>query len=251
MTGITAIIPTRNEAHNIIDAIKSVNFADEIIIVDSFSTDKTIELAKPFAHKIIQREYENSASQKNWAIPQAQYPWIFLLDADERVPSTLRDEIIETVKKDQGISGFWIKRQNYFMGKKIRFSGWQGDKVIRLFKRDNCRYENKNVHAEIISKGEISSLSNKLTHNTYISKEEYQNKLKRYARWQAQDYNKKTGRITPFHTVLKPSIRFLKHYIIQLGFLDGYVGLIISLYQAKAVAMRYKYLKEYRHANRN
>ena len=97
MQGITAIIPTKNEAHNIIEAIKSVDFADEIMIVDSFSTDNTLDLAKPLVHKIIQREYENSASQKNWAIPQAKHQWIFLLDADERVTSELRDEIIKTV----------------------------------------------------------------------------------------------------------------------------------------------------------
>jgi len=250
MKGITAIIPTRNEAHNIIEAIKSVNFADEIMIVDSFSTDNTITLAKQLAHKVIQREYENSASQKNWAIPQAKYPWIFLLDADERITPGLRDEIIETVNKNENISGFWIKRQNYFMGKEVRFSGWQGDKVIRLFKRDECKYENKHVHAEIISDGNISILKNKLLHNTYISKEAYQKKLERYAKWQAKDYDKKIIKITPFHTFLKPMIRFLKHYFLQLGILDGYVGFIISSYQAKAVAMRYKYLQEYRDANR-
>lgn len=250
MKEITAIIPTRNEAHNIIEAIKSIDFADEIMIVDSFSTDNTITLAKPLVHRVIQREYENSASQKNWAIPQAKYPWIFLLDADERVTPELRDEIIETVNRNENISGFWIKRQNYFMGKKIRFSGWQGDKVIRLFKRDECKYENKHVHAEIISEGKISMLKNKLLHNTYISKEAYQNKLERYAKWQAKDYEKKVKTITPFHTLLKPMVRFFKHYFLQLGILDGYVGFIISSYQAKAVAMRYKYLQEYRDANR-
>jgi len=251
MKGITAIIPTRNEAHNIIEAIKSVDFADEIMIIDSFSTDNTIALAKPLVHRIIQREYENSAAQKNWAIPQAKYPWIFLLDADERVTSELRDEIIETVKKNENISGFWIKRKNHFMGKAVRFSGWQGDKVIRLFKRDECQYENKHVHAEIISDGKINILKNKLLHNTYISKEAYQNKLERYAKWQAKDYDKKVKRITPFHTLLKPIVRFFKHYFLQLGILDGYVGFIISSYQAKAVAMRYKYLQKYRDANRD
>jgi glycosyltransferase involved in cell wall biosynthesis len=251
MRKITAIIPTFNEQHNIINAIKSVDFADEIMIVDSFSTDNTIDLAKPLAHTIIQRKYENSASQKNWAIPQAKYPWVFLLDADERVTPKLRNEIIKTVKRNENISGFWIKRQNYFMGKKIRFSGWQRDKVIRLFKRDECKYESKYVHAEIISEGKISTLRNKLIHNTYISQEAYQNKLERYAKWQAKDYDKKVKRITPFHTLLKPMFRFFKHYLLQLGILDGYVGFIISSYQAKAVAMRYKYLQEYRDANRD
>ena len=93
MQKLTAIIPTKNEAHNIVEAIQSVNFADEIIIVDSFSTDKTLNLAKPRVTRVIQREYENSASQKNWAIPQAKYDWILILDADERVTQSLREEI--------------------------------------------------------------------------------------------------------------------------------------------------------------
>jgi len=135
MQKLTAIIPTKNEAHNIVEAIQSVDFADEIIIVDSFSTDETLNLAKPRVTKVIQREYENSASQKNWAIPQAKYDWILILDADERVTQSLREEIQQILSNNPKESGFWIYRNNHFMGKKVRFSGWQGDKVIRLFKK--------------------------------------------------------------------------------------------------------------------
>ncbi len=142
MIKLTTIIPTGNEAHNIIEAIKSVEFADEVMVVDSFSTDATVKLAEPLADTILQREYENSASQKNWAIPQAQHEWILLLDADERVTPALKKEVLSIINSNTQYSGFWIKRQNYFMKKKVRFSGWQGDKVIRLFKRDECKYEN-------------------------------------------------------------------------------------------------------------
>mgnify|MGYP001043076601 CR=1 FL=1 len=243
---LSAIIPTGNEEHNIVNAIKSVDFADEIIIVDSFSKDNTIKLATKLADTILQREYINSASQKNWAIPQAKFEWIFLIDADERVPLDLKEEILEVLSSENNFSGFWIKRQNYFMGKKIRFSGWRGDKVIRLFKRDKCKYEEKNVHAEIISEGKIGMLKNKLIHNTFTSKEAYIDKLRRYARWQAKDYDRITNKITVYHTQVKPIIRFIKHYFLQLGILDGYVGFIISFYQAKAVKMRYDYLIKFR-----
>ena len=249
MTKLTAIIPTKNEQHNILEAIKSINFSDEIMIIDSFSTDETIKLAEPLADTILQREYQNSASQKNWAIPQAKNKWILLLDADERATPELKEEVISIINSNTEYSGFWIKRQNYFMGKKIRFSGWQGDKVIRLFRRDDCRYEKKHVHAEIVSSGKIGILNNKLIHNTYISKQAYLNKIERYAKWQAKDYDKQVQIITPYHTIIKPSIRFLKHYFLQLGILDGYVGFIISSYQAKAVSLRYKYIKEMRNAN--
>ena len=246
MEKLTAIIPTFNEEHNIIEAIKSVDFADEIIGADSLSTDKTIELAKPHVNKIIQRKYENSASQKNWAIPQAQHKWILILDADERVPEDLKIEIQNTLKSKPEESGFWIGRTNYFMNKRIRFSGWRGDRVIRLFKRDECKYEKLNVHAEIISERTIGSLKQKLIHNTFVSGEDFQKKLDRYAKWQAKDYDSKTGTITFYHTHLKPAIRFLKHFIFQLGFIDGKVGFIISKYQANAVKMRYQYLMELR-----
>ena len=251
MEKLTAIIPTGNEEHNIVAAIKSIDFADEIMIVDSFSKDNTVKLAIPLANTILHRKYENSASQKNWAIPQAKHKWILLLDADERVTSKLKKEIIETINSNSKISGFWIKRQNYFMGKKVRFSGWSGDKVIRLFKRDECKYEHKHVHAEVVSYGQIGILKNKLIHNTFINKEIYLQKLERYAKWQAKDYDNKVKKINIYHTNIKPLVRFFKHYIIQLGILDGYVGFIISLYQAKAVKMRYNYLQKYRNANRN
>ena len=146
---ISALIPTFNEEHNISDAIDSVSWADEILVVDSFSTDSTIEIAKKKGAKVIQRVYNYPASQKNWAIPQAKNDWIILIDADERIPYDLKTEIINILNKESSFNAFWIRRQNHFMGRKIRFSGWQGDKVIRLFKRDCCRYEDKNVHEEI------------------------------------------------------------------------------------------------------
>lgn len=246
MTKLTSIIPTGNEQNNIVEAIQSVRFSDEIMVVDSFSTDDTVKLARPLVDTILQREYEHSASQKNWAIPQAKHEWILLLDADERVTSELQKEVIRMINSNTEYSGFWIRRENYFMGKKVRFSGWQGDKVIRLFKRDECKYENKHVHAEIRSSGKIGILDHKLLHNTFVSKEAYLKKLDRYAQLQAKDYDKRVKYLTPFHTVIKPIVRFLKHYFLQLGILDGYVGFVISSYQAKAVAMRYKYIQEIR-----
>ena len=105
------------------------------------------------------------------------------------------------------------------MDKRVYFSGWREDKVIRLFRRDRCRYENKSVHAEISSDGKIGFLKNKIIHNTFRSKHDYLKKIVRYAKWQANDYNRRTGKITFFHTIIKPIFRFIKHYILQLGIL--------------------------------
>ena len=240
MNKITAIIPTYNEEANIKAAIKSVDFADEILIVDSYSKDKTIYIASESENvRVIQREYINSASQKNWAIPQAKHNWIFLLDADERVTPELKSEIIEMKSKTPKYDSYWIYRSNHFMGKKVKYSGWQNDKVIRLFKRDKCRYEIKDVHAEIITEGNIGFLKNRLWHNTFISIDDYINKLNRYAWHQAAELNSSVGYITPYHLIVKPIYRFIKHYIIQLGFLDGIIGFTIALFQSYAVSSRY------------
>lgn len=239
MEKLTVIIPTYNESHNIEEVLKSVNFADEIMIVDSYSTDNTVELAKKHTNFIIQREYQYSASQKNWAIPQATHNWVLLVDADERVTPELKSEIIEILKESSinNKDGYWIPRTSQFMGKNVRFGGWN-DKVIRLFKKES-KYEDKQVHAEIIDNGNIGKLKSKLYHNTYITFDKHIEKLNRYAWLQANDYNKKTGTLTPFHFVVKPCWRFFKHYIIQGGFRDGAVGLVIAYNHSYAVFMRY------------
>lgn len=248
MEKITAIIPTGNEEHNIRGVLESVSFADEIMVVDSFSTDDTIKIAREYTDVILQRKYHYSASQKNWAIPQAKHDWIILVDADERVTPALQEEILSILKNPptDGTVAYWIYRMNHFMGKRVHYSGWRNDKVIRLFKRDRCIYEDKMVHAEIIADGKVGFLKNKFHHNTYISLDHHLEKLNRYAAWQARDYDKKTNRLGIYHFALKPFWSFFKHYIIQLGILDGVVGFIISILQAYAVMMRYAKLWLYR-----
>jgi len=240
MTKLTALIPTGNEIHNIEAVIASVGFADEILIVDSFSTDGTYEKAHKLATKVIRREYQYSASQKNWAIPQAQHEWILLVDADEHVTQELKTEIIEILKNPkEGVNAYDIGRNNHFMGERVRFSGWKNDSVIRLFKRDFCNYEDKHVHAKLIVNGTIGKLKHKLYHNTYITFDKYIEKMNRYATLQAKDYETKTGVLTPFHFVIKPFWGFFKHYIIQSGFRDGVVGLTIGYVQGYVIFMRY------------
>lgn len=237
---LTAIIPTGNEIHNIEAAIASVSFADEIIVVDSFSTDGTYEKAKQLATKVLRREFNYPASQKNWTIPQAKHDWILLLDADERVTPALQAEIQKTLQNPpKDIVGFWIGRKNHFMRKEVRYSGWRNDKVIRLFMRDHCRYEDKFVHEEIITNGKLARLKNKLYHDTYISLDKHIEKMNRYATWQAKDYDGKTGKLTAYHFILKPLWSFFKHYIIQSGFRDGVVGITIAYIQSYTVFMRY------------
>ena len=145
---LTVIITTFNEALHIGDLLDNIRWADEIIVVDSFSTDDTAVIAKKQGAIVHQRAYKGPADQKNWAIQQASNEWILLLDADERVTPALKKEVQRLLKQpNPHIDAYWIPRQNYFLGKKIKYSGWQGDKVIRFFK-SSCRYNDKQVHEE-------------------------------------------------------------------------------------------------------
>ena len=182
MQKISVIIPTLNEALNIEGVLTAVQWADELLIVDSFSTDDTLKLAAKFPVRVLQRNYIGPADQKNWAIPQASHEWILLLDADERVTPALQQEIQSWLQKDIPFDAFWIGRQNFFMGKKINYSGWQGDAVVRFFHRDRCRYNEKQVHEEIdTSNISVSRLKNKMEHYTYRNMDHFLDKMRRYA----------------------------------------------------------------------
>ena len=245
MPKITAIIPTFNEEAHIAAAIESVSWADEIIVVDSFSTDRTSAIVKAQENvRFVQHEYVNSAAQKNWIIPQAKHPWVFILDADERVTSELKEELIAfKMVASHGESAYWIKRQNFFLGKKLHFV-WKGDAVIRLFERDNCRYEALAVHAEVITKGKIGKLKGHLEHHTVLTMERYMAKMEQYAQWSAKDYLDRTKSVGLFELYIKPAYRFFKHYILEGGVLDGKTGFTVSRLMAWGVRRRYEIIRE-------
>lgn len=237
---ITAIIPCFNEEFNIKGAIESCMFADEIIVVDSFSTDSTLEMIQQFPQvKLLQHEYEHSAAQKNWTIPQAQNDWIFLLDADERTTPKLIKEIENKVASSPNEVAFWISRDNYFMDQSVN-NVWKGDAVIRLFRKSKCQYEDKHVHAEILAEGPVGRLKNSLRHDTYAGKglEPHLLKGMRYTTWAALDRVEKIKKVTYYHLLIKPFFAFLKRYILNRGFLDGKAGFIISCMGAWNVFIR-------------
>ncbi|WP_117884391.1 glycosyltransferase family 2 protein [Aureibaculum luteum] len=236
---ITAIIPTLNEEIHIQAAIDSVSFADEIIVIDSFSRDKTIEITEKNKVRVIQREFDDFSSQKNYAIERATHNWIYILDADERVTDLLRQEIITTLDQPNEFVGFFVFRTFYFLGKKLNYSGWQRDKVIRLFNREFCKYDGKLVHETIEAKGNIGYLKNKLEHYSYRGYDHYVNKLNHYSALKAKSLNEKGKKVTFYHILIKPPTRFIIHYIIRLGFLDGFPGFVISTVHANGVLTRY------------
>ena len=238
MTKITAIIPTFNEESNIQRALESVSFADEIIVVDSFSTDRTVDIVKESNAILLQRKFDDFSNQKNFAIEKSSNEWVFLLDADERIPNNLKTEIQEAITSVNSFNAYYVYRNFFFKNRKLSYSGWRRDKVIRLFKKDSCKYEGK-VHEKISTKGEVGFLKGRLNHYSYKNYNQYKKKLKNYAKLQAQELLEKGLFVTPYHLFLKPIIRFFIQFIIQFGFLDGVKGLVISWVHAFGVWRRY------------
>lgn len=243
---ISALVTTYNEERNIRDCIESISWADEIVVVDSYSTDRTVEIVKSFPEvNFYQREYYGAASQKNWAMDRTTHPWIFIIDADERVTPQLRDEILKTIENPK-FDAYYIRRVAYFMDKPIRFSGWQHDRVVRLIKRGVGRYPNKRVHADMKVDTEVGYLKNPLIHYMIESFEQYLPRIVTYGFWGAAQgwrVNKKSGFVEIF---LRPLWRFIRMYIIQLGFLDGLHGLVFCMLQSFGTYLKWAILWEWR-----
>jgi glycosyltransferase involved in cell wall biosynthesis len=238
MAKITAIIPTLNEEIHIEEAIASVSFADEIIVIDSYSTDKTLEIAEKYDIKVIKRKFDDFSSQKNFAIEKATHPWIYILDADERVTPEVKKEILEAVKDPKDFVGFYVRRTFYFAGKKINYSGWQRDKVVRLFLKEHCKYVG-GVHETIKSTGKLGFFKHKIDHFGYKNYNHFITKIHQYGELKAKELHSKGRKVNLFHIFIKPPYRFFLHFILKKGFLDGYTGLILSITQGYAVLTRY------------
>jgi glycosyltransferase involved in cell wall biosynthesis len=238
MTKITAIIPTLNEEIHIEEAIKSVGFADEIIVIDSYSTDNTLKLAEKHSVKIIKRKFDDFSSQKNFAIHQAKHPWIYILDADERVTPEVEKEILEAVKNPKDFVGFYVHRSFYFAGKNINYGGCQRDKVVRLFLKECCKYKDV-VHETITANGKLGFFKNKIEHYSYKSYDHYIQKMNHYGALRGKQYFDEGKKVNLYHILIKPPARFVIHYFIRLGFLDGFAGYVFAKTQSYGVLTRY------------
>lgn len=225
---VSAILHTLNEIENIEDCLRSVEWADEIYVVDAFSKDGTVELIREKFPRVRleQREYLGAAATKNYAMDRAAHDWIYVIDADERVTPKLRDELLRTLNGDLKLWAYSVGRLNFMLGRKVRFSGLQRDRVTRLFHRGHARYPNKRVHADLVVDGETGRLAAKMDHYYIRSFDHMIAKMTRYADWAAaQMYidGKTTGLWGIFsHTVGK----FVRDYVFNFGFLDGTRGLI-------------------------
>jgi glycosyltransferase involved in cell wall biosynthesis len=246
---ISAIVTTHNEEKNIEKCLASIQWADEILVIDSFSTDNTLMLCEKFGATVLQRKYNYAADQKNWAIPQAKHPWIVLLDADEVASIDLKSEVNEILRTRPKYTAYWIRRKNFFLGKKVRFCGWQNDRVVRFFHRDYHKYQNKMVHEEIERNNTFGILKSSLTHNTTTDVLAYTKKIERYAYYAAKAYIQQDKRIGPFNLYIKPAYKFFSSYILRGGILDGKIGWVICRLRARETWLKAKIASDYKNGN--
>lgn len=245
---ISALLIVFNEVKHIEQVIQNIGFADEIIVVDSFSTDGTFEKLKTFKHvKTIQRKFLNFADQRNFAIKQATHNWLLFIDADERITNNLKQEILDEIKSPNHVNGYMVKRLYYFKQKRIRFSGFQTDTTYRLFKAGTVQYiESRIVHELPEIKGESKLLKNNMLHYCFDSAEHYKSKMEHYAKLKALEIFKKGKTPNIYHLYMRPVIKFITNYFFRLGILDGKEGFIICYLSAYGVRFRYKELQKLR-----
>lgn len=234
MKTLTVIIPTFNEEKYIQDCLHSVAFVNQIILIDSFSTDETLNIAKNFNCEIIQRKFDNFSNQKNEAIKLAKGDWILFVDADERVPHKLKYELLETINKPKH-NAYKIKFPHFYMN---RFLYHTENKVVRLVKNEGIYFEGE-VHEKLIHKGTVGVLNNFMIHYTYKGLFHYIKKKDSYAWFQAKMSKDKNKKATYLHLIFKPFYRFFHTYFIRRGFLDGIPGLAVATIDAYGVFSRY------------
>ncbi|MBI5740612.1 MAG: glycosyltransferase family 2 protein [Nitrospirae bacterium] len=237
MLPVSVAIITKNEEQCIEDALKSVSDAREIVVVDSFSSDRTAEICRRYTDKVFQHEWQGFARQKQRAVDYTEGPWVLVLDADERVTSGLREEIMKTLP-DTDFSGFYVPRENYFSGKLIRYGGWRPDYTLRLFRKDKGSFEVREVHEKVLVKGRVGHLKNPLKHYTYRGISDFILRSEKYSELAAREIIKKSGKSGIFSLAIRPPATFIKMYFLRLGFLDGVHGLVLA-----ALYGYYTYLK--------
>lgn len=244
---ISALIITYNEMGYIERCIESVDFADEILVVDSYSTDGTYEFLKSHPKvKVIQHPFSNFTAQKSFTLTQASYDWVLFLDADEVVSPELKDEIINTINDpNKDFVAYWFYRNFMFQNSPLHFSGWQTDKNYRLFRRSKAQFSDKKiVHETLNVDGKSGIFKERLTHYCYKNYEDYKGKMLKYGRLKAKEDFYRENRFNYLSLVLKPFWKFFNHYILRLGIFDGNKGITICYLNALSDFERYRELKK-------
>lgn len=227
---ISVIIITKNEEENIKECLESIKWADEIIVVDSESTDATYSIVKKFTDKIYIRKWEGFAKQKEYALSLAANEWVLSLDADERVTENLAKEIL--MNDLNMFEGYYIRRENYFFAKLITTCGWEKDYQLRLFRKSKTLVTDRLVHEGFIVKGERGNLDSPIIHNSNKNLYEAIEKVNKYSSLVAAEKFKEGKKFEMLRLLIQPPVSFYQHYIARKGFKDGVHGFLISFFHS-------------------
>jgi len=242
---ISAVIITYNEEARLEPALKSLEgLVSEIVVVDSFSTDDTVRLARRYTSKVFQRKWTDYADQKNYANNKASSPWILSLDADERISPELRQEILNMKDEEPDCSGFSMPRKVFYLGRWIRHSGWYPDRKIRLFQKDKARWEGEYVHEKLVIEGRVQKFNGSIHHFTYRNISDHLDRINHFSQLGAQKLYSQRKKCRWYHLVFIPFSRFVKSFFWRAGFLDGYGGVVISVLNSYSLFLRYAKLRE-------
>lgn len=242
---ISSIVITYNEEENIRECLKSLEWTDEIIVVDSNSSDKTAEIATELKANVISAKKLTFGAKKNLGIDAAKGPWILWIDADERVTPELRSEIQQIVKNKPAAEAFDINRKSFFITKFIKHSGWYPDFTLRLFKKSTgIRFSNEQVHEKAVYSGKVHRLKSEILHYTDRDFERYISKMNNYTSLSARELNSKGNKAGLTDIIFRPVFTFFKMYFLRLGMLDGYIGLVLCI--LSSIHVFFKYSKLYR-----
>jgi glycosyltransferase involved in cell wall biosynthesis len=241
---LSVTIITLNEADHIAAAIDSVGWADEVIVVDSGSTDGTAAIARATRARVVVREWPGYVEQKNHAAALAANDWILSLDADERIPPALADEIQQLLRHEPDLRAFRIPRVTFHLGRWIRTTDFYPDFQTRLYDRRAARWRGKYVHESVAADGPVGRLAHEIEHYSYRDLKDQLDRVNHYTSLSARQMNEAGRRSGPVHLLVHPPAAFLRNYILRRGFLDGTAGLLISLVNSYSVFLKFAKLWE-------
>lgn len=242
---LSIIVITKNEERNIRSCLESVRWANEIIVVDAGSEDRTIDIAKEFTQKVFSRPWDGYGAAKNYGLSQCEGEWIFWLDADERVTAELQKEILEKMRSsDISIAAMSMPRRANFLGKWINHCGWYPGRITRVFRRSAGRFTEERVHERLEIRGKTISLHSDLLHYTDPDLKHYFDKFNKYSSLAAEELTENDKKFHFSKLLINPLWVFIKMYIFRLGFLDGIPGLILCVLSANYVFTKYAKLWE-------
>jgi len=245
MARLSVIVITLNEERNFADCLEGVRWADEVIVVDSGSTDRTLEYVRRVTGNILSVSWEGYGAARNVALDRATGDWILWLDADERVTPDLAAEIKQVLNEDHdGIAGYSVARRAYFLGRWIRHCGWYPSRVVRLFRRNRGRFTENRVHEHLVVDGSTAELRHDLLHYTDPDLHHYFSKFNTYTSLAARDLTDKGKEFHLLDAIVRPPIMFVKMYVVRLGFLDGVQGFILCVLSSLYVFAKYAKLWE-------